>query len=325
MNKLTSKPVFVEPSVELILEKDPFKKIEIAGRTCYKSEANITEESAKKFTKGIIKHQHTAMVEHAVEVFEIDAEHSPLDELSHLVNCLHEDPYLHITSEFFVDHIRILASGNIRSILQRCINDPLYRALVESYPEFDTIECDEVQFPNVSAKIIDIEEIVDLTYNEFLQHFNFTCRFITDRGVSHEMVRHRPFSFAQESTRYCNYNKDQFGGRVSWCRPTTYGTWTEDQKAAFEYGLLTAEDTYRYLTNHDSPLQPQQARAILPNALKTEIVVTGPAYEWKHFFNLRSYGTTGAPHPDIKIVADLALNKINQYIDSLDFERDFKF
>lgn len=342
MYKLAEKPVFVDPHVDLILEKDPFKKIEMAGRTCYKSEANITDESAKKFTKGLIKHQHMAMVEHADVTFRLVApafgsDSKQLEHLFDYLDDLSDNNYIrhsyHFTKE---NEHRILISGNARAILERRISDPIYRALISTYPEFnnelfypeaaENTNAAVVVYEDIIAEIVDVTQYKDLDYNEFLQHMSFTCRFTTDRGVSHEMVRHRPFSFAQESTRYCNYNKDQFGGRVSWCKPSTYDTWTEDQKVAFEYGLLTAEDTYRYLTTHgDYPLQPQQARAILPNALKTEIVVTGPAYEWKHFFNLRSYGTTGAPHPDIKVVADEALEKINEYIRSLEFEYELTF
>ena len=132
-------------------------------------------------------------------------------------------------------------------------------------------------------------------------------RFTTDRGVSHELVRHRPFSFAQESTRYVNYSKEQFGGGdIKFIKPAGFDDWTLDMKQHFEMALREAEMVYNRLIADGAT--PQQARAVLPNAVKTEIVVTGNDAEWQHFFNLRSKGITGAPHPDMKIVADMALD-----------------
>lgn len=151
-----------------------------------------------------------------------------------------------------------------------------------------------------------------------------TVRFICDRGVSHEFVRHRVFSFAQESTRYCNYSKDKFGNELTFIIPC----WLDYEEQQFtdkndstirtdlsehEYFidlLLEAENTYNYLVKYCG-WNPQQARAILPNALKTELVMTGFVSDWKKFFELRAIGTTGVPQPQAK---ELTLPLLNEFI-----------
>lgn len=315
---------FLDPSVELILEDDPFKKIELAGRTCYKSESSITSESSKKFVKNLMKNQHMAMVEHANVVFSIDCNVNDIRNVADYVNFLEKSRFLQVTVE--PDYNRILVSGSVRAILERKIDDPIYRALIRTYVDFEDDTYRKVMYEDVYTTVSCIENIKNLTFREFMNHFFISMIFITDRGVSHEIVRHRLFSFAQESTRYCNYSKDKFGGHLVFCRPSTYETWTKEQRTKFESMLSQIDETYNFLTSSsDAVLQPQQARAILPNCLKTEIVVSGPAYEWKHFFDLRSTGTTGSPHPDIKVVADEARTKINNHIKTLNFETDFRF
>lgn len=142
-----------------------------------------------------------------------------------------------------------------------------------------------------------------------------------------EIVRHRVMSFAQESTRYCNYGKDKFGNEVTFIEPTWYSIVTNEQREAFDDFLSISEEAYmalldkwenrtpdkRYKTKFKgNPLTPQQARQVLPNALKTEIVVTGFQSDWEHFFSLRSpkAGAQGA-HPDIAKLADELYEKLN--------------
>lgn len=134
-------------------------------------------------------------------------------------------------------------------------------------------------------------------------------------------------SFAQESTRYCNYGKDKFGNEVTFIKPTWYNIVSDEQKEAFDDFLSISEEAYmalldkwenrtpdkRYKTKFKgNPLTPQQARQVLPNALKTEIIVTGFESDWYHFFSLRSpkAGAQGA-HPDIAKLADELYEKLN--------------
>jgi thymidylate synthase (FAD) len=132
-----------------------------------------------------------------------------------------------------------------------------------------------------------------------IEHHSITVKFICDRGVSHEIVRHRVgASYAQESTRYCNYSKDQFGGELTYIEPTDFYKWTPHQRVCFRQTLSTCEDAYMGLLR--SGLTAQEARAVLPNALKTEIVVTMTLRAWRHFFQLRC---AKSAHPDIRVLA----------------------
>ena len=134
------------------------------------------------------------------------------------------------------------------------------------------------------------------TENEFLTHCDITVRFVVDRGVTHEIVRHRPASFAQESTRYCNYAKDKFGGEITFIIPEF-----------FKYGspewLLWKNHMERceldYLTMIGIGVTPEKARTVLPNSLKTELIMTANCAEWKHFFALRACNSTGKAHPQM--------------------------
>ena len=128
----------------------------------------------------------------------------------------------------------------------------------------------------------------------------YTVKIITDKGISHELVRHRTMSFCQESSRYCNYSKERFGGEIICIEPT----WYKDSSAAiqnyFVAALQCAEDTY--LTLIENGYTPQQARQILPNALKTEICMCGFEEDWQHFFDLRCAKNA---HPDMQVIANM--------------------
>ena len=143
-------------------------------------------------------------------------------------------------------------------------------------------------------------------------HIKRVCvRFICCRGVSHELVRHRVFSFGQESSRYCNYSKDRFGNEITYIKPTWYDDSEPVIKSSFESFLKYSEDAYLDLIDHQ--YTPQQARQVLPNALKTEVCMTGFVDDagWKHFFDLRALDKTGPAHPDMKA---LALPLYNDFI-----------
>ena len=133
-----------------------------------------------------------------------------------------------------------------------------------------------------------------------------------------ELVRHRVFSFAQESTRYCNYSQDKFGNEITYIIPSwsdipegTYKTLAQvtpvvkGVKNRLFFNQLTAVQD-AYITLIEEGCTPQEARQVLPNALKTEIVVTGFVSDWRHFFDLRLLGTTGKPHPDMLLLAKKA-------------------
>lgn len=137
-------------------------------------------------------------------------------------------------------------------------------------------------------------------HEAMLEHASVTVKFVVDRGISHELVRHRLASFAQESTRYCNYSKDNFGSEITFIIPD-YLEYKSEGWNIWKESMKQAEDAYFKML--DFGLSPQQARAVLPNSLKTEVVMTANLREWRHFFKLRALGTTGKPHPQMLEVA----------------------
>lgn len=142
-----------------------------------------------------------------------------------------------------------------------------------------------------------VRALIRSGHEAMLEHFSFSVKFTVDRGVSHEIVRHRVASFAQESTRYCNYGH---AGEITVIEPVGIkeiaSKWEEWKSA-----MRLAEDHYLDLLEKGST--PQEARSVLPNSLKTEVVMTANLREWRHFFKLRALGTTGKPHPQMVEVA----------------------
>ncbi len=142
-----------------------------------------------------------------------------------------------------------------------------------------------------------------------MEHTVHSVHFVCDRGVSHEIVRHRPCSFAQESTRYCNYSNEKFGSEITVIRPFFFSEKFEEYK--YHTWLQTCEySETQYFKLLESGASPQEARSVLPNSLKTEIVVTANETEWQHIINLRYLGTTGSPHPQMKQVMCLVVNDL---------------
>jgi thymidylate synthase (FAD) len=156
-----------------------------------------------------------------------------------------------------------------------------------------------------------VKSLIKNGHEAMIEHFSITVKFICDRGVSHEIVRHRIASYAQESTRYCNYSKEGFGGEITVIAPLFlqertkgWNIWKESCEAA--------EKAYFDLL--DWGCSPEQARAVLPNSLKTEIIVTMNLREWRHFFKLRAIGTTGNPHPQMREIALPLLRDMKQIL-----------
>lgn len=294
----------IDPKVEMITERDIYKRIELAGRTCYKSEDKIKADSAKKFVKAMIKSNHTAMLEHASLVFQVD---------SYLIwdiikRCNRR--YLNLTECYIPtgynnQERRLLVSGNIRAI-NESENPFLLEAMVNAgYSDavYGDPKVEKDKEYDVDVRVVNLVDLENIQSEEILNHYYPSFRCITDRAVTHEMVRHRPASFAQESQRYVNYEKK---GGVQFIKPYWFDSASTDKKISFKYSLKNSEGIYKHLI--EAGLKPQEARGVLPNATKTEIVMTAPMYEWQHFLNLRYFGTTGAPHPDIKNIASYIHN-----------------
>lgn len=276
----------INPSVELITQAPGldgiYKQVERVGRVCYKSEDKITENSAKPFVDRMIKSGHGAMLEHGTIYLAIPmTTYAP-----EAVNIYRHNSYSKVNecNKF------IFTDKYGDKVAAWCVTTNL-RILVEN----DCLE--------------DLEFLCEPTeYHER----RVTVHFVCDRGVSHEFVRHRVMSFAQESTRYCNYSKNKFNNELTFIIPVWVNTNCPNKEqegpsvASMEWStaMFNAESSYRVLL--EMGWTPQQARAVLPNSLKTELVVTGFTSDWNHFFDLRYRGTTGAPHPDAKQVASMA-------------------
>ena len=141
-----------------------------------------------------------------------------------------------------------------------------------------------------------VANLIKRGHEAMIEHASVTVKFVTDRGISHEIVRHRIASFAQESTRYCNYSKDKFGNELTFIQPAfltegtdAYNVWKEDMERA--------EKSYFAMLEAGS--KPEEARSVLPNSLKTELIMTADLREWRSFFKLRAANSTGSAHPQM--------------------------
>ena len=145
-------------------------------------------------------------------------------------------------------------------------------------------------------------------HESVLEHEKLTVKFVCDRGVTHEIVRHRIASYSQESTRYCNYSKDKFGNELTFIRPCF---WADDSEeyAVWKQAMEEIEKTYVKLISLGA--KPEEARSILPNSLKTEIVCTMNLREWRHFFRLR---TAERAHPQIREISVALLDELKKRI-----------
>ncbi|MCL2342315.1 MAG: FAD-dependent thymidylate synthase [Firmicutes bacterium] len=155
-----------------------------------------------------------------------------------------------------------------------------------------------------------LRNIIKAGHESVIEHEKATVCFVVDRGVSHEIVRHRIGSYSQESTRYCNYAGDKFGNEITVIEPFFYGR-DEALYAVWERACLEAERSYLALLEGSAP---EAARSVLPNSLKTELAVTYDMREWRHFFRLRC---AQRAHPQMQQVAIPLLLKFREYLPPL--------
>ncbi|MCD8159020.1 MAG: FAD-dependent thymidylate synthase [Clostridiales bacterium] len=162
-----------------------------------------------------------------------------------------------------------------------------------------------------------ITSLIKRGHESVIEHEKLTVRFICDRGVSHEIVRHRVASYSQESTRYCNYSSDKFGRELTFIKPCF---WEEDSPEfkLWKETMEQIEENYFKMTDMGVP--PEQVRSILPNSLKTEIVTTMNFREWRHFFRMRC---DKAAHPQIRELAAPLLYELKEKLPVLFFDLEF--
>lgn len=292
----------IKPSFEIIsLDPEPLKHIERVARTCYKSEDKITDESAPKFVKMLYDKGHHAMLEFYPFYFKCNPGFAyrlmVMNQSAEINGDLMvynspTEPWTQISCNLRTAMMLSKYSGQISG------------AITMLYPElkfmFDKI-VNTPHLENLACNTVDADKInLDLQYA--------TVKFITDRGVTHELVRHRKCSFAQESTRYVNYG----GKDMEFIIPSHFYIQYSTNAVSHDYlvwmdNVEAAERDYNVLLE-DGQL-PQQARAILPNCLKTEIVVQARLSEWKHIFKLRCDKTA---HPDMRAIMILLRDEMNK-------------
>ena len=279
----------IKPSVERIVGDDPLKKIEIAARTCYKSEANITDDSSIRMVKRLIKNKHYAMLEHALFEFHIYNKPATRD----LLEKCRKSKFCRVCYGSIFNKECNFVFINLRTIIEEEFAE-FWVLLEERFPQFRELR--DVAFENNQLEFVVRRGV---TLSKFPEWNTLTVKIVCDRGVSHELVRHRTFSFAQESQRYVNYKKNDC---FQFIEPSTFADWDERVQKDYLICLANCAETYNKMI--ESNRTPQEARAILPNSTKTEIVMTGDRYAWKHFIDLRYYETTGKVHPEMRIIAD---------------------
>lgn len=300
----------INAQASVLIENDPIKKIEKCGRVCYKSEDKITEDSAEKFVADIIKRGHEAVLEHASFIFQVsyNVYEDIRDKVIFVENRYPVKMYLR-----FTDSDGYIVSGNVRAWRDFfCFAGvpPYMNDFVEANPilfsEFKSDFPFNLRGGKWSIRQISTNELVS-TYQR-LVHEDISVKFICDRGVTHEIVRHRPASFCQESTRYCNYRNGKFGGEITVIKPCFF---KENSTRYLNWFVAceSAETAYNAILEDGGT--PQEARDVLPNSLKTELIMTAPLMEWCHFFNLRM---SPAAHPQMREVASYAYDAMNSFL-----------
>ena len=304
----------IKPSYE-ILEQSPglkgiYKAIEVAGRTCYKSLNKITDDSAEGFVNRMINSKHYAMLEHGTV-------------------------YLKIKSTIITNEL--LRTEDFKAISEYKRNP--YSKVVDTggYAYITT----NMRVLQENGWLNDLKYLCEPTeYHER----RVTVRFTTSNGIMREFTRHRSQSFAVESTRYCNYSKDKFNNELTFIIPSWLSIpegsyshigyhndidrssviynneiiyWDTDSfldkdrnSYNFIYPLYVAETNYMRMIEDGH--KPQEAREVLPLATKCDMVMTGFVSDWQNFFDLRARGTTGAPHPDAKALAEPLMHEFEK-------------
>ena len=288
---------FIDPNAEIIDIQNPLERIERIGRICYKSEDKIGPGTAKKFVKMLIQRKHYAMLEHAHVHFRVEAE--SLDDLINVPGVIVSKLAKHLW----------LVTVSVSHLFnpQYCKMWPFREMQILFEYQYNMADVSECPCFSDVRLLDDLSDYIELKHSHELVSVCFIC----DRGVSHELVRHR-CAVAQASTRYCNYASDKFGNEIQVVVPSTFADWDESSRACWTAATNSAEQCY--LAMIENGRKPQEARSVLNNSLATQVVLSMTPDRWEHFFDLRSRGTTGAPHPDMKVVADIALEKYNKFL-----------
>lgn len=269
---------FVKNNVKLIDLAEPGRKIEYAGRVCYKSQDKISDDSYERFIKGIVNSGHTSVLEHERKMFAI-----PVDVFSEKgYEAMFEfEHYFNLTVNMNENPLYFFVSGNIRAwyellygpkeIIYHAEADTLKNFLHKDYPYI--FEIDE----NITPEDVGIlyGENAENVCDDLSKHKSYTFEIVGSRSFTHQIVRHRSLSFSQESQRYCNYSGNKFNHSIRFIK----------SESVDENVLKVIEGAYFKAIENGA--KPEDARQILPNCAASTIVVTGTLDDWKKFLHLR--------------------------------------
>ena len=286
------------------------RRIESCGRLCYKSEDRITDTSAEPFIRKVTEHGHNSVLEMAALTLRVYCETEAI-----IDQFLAAQPkYLQVDRPEKKEKM-LLISGTVRAfreIYQNCGNTKLVKGmtafLAQRHPLFFFDLSGRRGFlpqTGVEVEKLSLDEVDALPTDLLVKHRHLAVRFVTNRAVTHELVRHRPCSFLQESQRYCRYSQDKFGNEVTFIKPMFFPEDSEEY-LLWQQAMLETEKIYLKLLETSSP---QAARTVLPNSCKTEIIVYANLLEWLHIFRLR---TTRAAEPSMREVMNPLLAAMQQ-------------
>ncbi len=288
----------IEPFFQIQDELDSASvavRLEACGRVCYKSEDKITNDSAIPFVTKIAAHGHNSVLEMAVLTFRVSC---PPQQLQALLACQPK----YVVIDTLADGM--LITGSIRSLRELYVLHPenqlvneLILVLIGIVPYLFEKLLDSrkvlAKITNINITKMSLSQVDQLPFELRLRHRFVGVRFVVNRAVTHELVRHRPCSFLQESQRYCRYSEDKFDNQVTFVKPMFFKDESEEF-ALWKKAMEHAEATYFKLLETSTP---QAARTVLPNSCKTEIIVFCNLVEWQHIFVLR---TSPAAEPSMR-------------------------
>ncbi|WP_456473473.1 FAD-dependent thymidylate synthase [Desulfolithobacter sp.] len=272
-------------------------RIEFCGRICYKSEDRIDRNSAIPFVSKMAEHGHNSVLEMGVVTLDVQcADQEQVVELF-----LTQPRYLQIDR----DDTRLLVTGSVRAFREMLMFHPDCRVvramasfLAKRHPYFFSTIIPEdglEPVPGITVTKVELQRVDQLEPGKLARHRHIAVKFIVNRAVTHEIVRHRPCSFLQESQRYCRYGDARFGNEVTFIAPMFYEAGTPEY-GLWEKAMLETEQLYLKLLETSTP---QAARTVLPNSCKTELIVYANLREWHHIFTLR---TSKAAEPSMREV-----------------------
>ena len=283
-------------------------RIEGCGRICYKSEDKITPESAVPFIRSIIKHGHNSVTEMAVLTLKIQYDAESI--ASKFFNLM---PKFVIVDK--IEKKELLITGSIRAfreLYQSNSTVKMVKAIAEylsrRHPLFyeDLLpERGLLKQEGVIVEKVPLETVDSLPVDLLARHRHVAVLFVVNRAITHEIVRHRPVSYLQESQRYCRYSQDKFGSEVTFIKPMFFKEESEEY-SLWEKAMQDTEKIYLKLLETSSP---QAARTVLPNSCKTELITFANLLEWLHIFKLR---TSKGAEPSMREVTIPLLKKFQE-------------